>query len=161
MIQLRDAQGCAQVLSSFWGLTVPHFFLATEGQGSISSRSRLLSFLYFHGVPTQDATTMSLPRAPFSFSASESSQVRLWRGGGAQRILTGSPGAPWGPGKPLGPGGPSFPRGPGGPRSPCRRAEEEGQAPEKGCFLLVCESGGDSEPWGGMGPLGNLWGHST
>lgn len=51
MIQLRDAQGCAQVLSSFWGLTVPHFFLGTEGQGSISSRSRLLSFLYFHGCP--------------------------------------------------------------------------------------------------------------
>lgn len=101
MIQLRDAQGCAQVLSSFWGLTVPHFFLATEGQGSISSRSRLLSFLYLHGVPTQDATNMSLPRAPFSFSASESSQVRLWRGGGTKDthwIPRGSLGAGEAPG---------------------------------------------------------------
>lgn len=83
------------------GLTVPHFFLATEGQGSISSRSRLLSFLYLHGVPTQDATTMSLPRASFSFSASESSQVRLWRGGGHKGYsldpqgLLGGRGSPW------------------------------------------------------------------
>lgn len=116
------------------------------------------SFTFMVSPPRMPPTCPS-PEHPSPFLLQSPVRYICW--GGAQRILTGSPGAPWGPGKPLGPGGPSFPRGPGGPRSPCRRAEEEGQAPEKGCFLLVCESGGDSEPWGGMGPLGNLWGHST
>lgn len=63
MIQSRDIQGCAQVLSSFWGVTVAPFFLGTEGQESISSRSFCHSFT-FMAAPTQVATTMSLLLLP-------------------------------------------------------------------------------------------------
>lgn len=124
----------------------------------VSSRSLLLSCLYFHSRPPPP----TMPHVPALSPPLPSLLQDPAHTRGLRRVLTGSPGDPWGPGKPRGPGGPSFPRGPSGPRSPCRSTEEEGQAP-RGVSPPVCEPalpcGASSEP--SMGPLRGLWGPSA